>query len=467
MTSLKSQLSGGIELAEDLDTLGRDEIEVMQGRNLRAMVAAVTRNPAVRDRWPTVHEVVNVDDLVALPLLTAAELAAGAPPRSVEFLLRGERLGEDHQGGDDDGGGLVLRSSGTAGTAKMMFHSWSAEHRVNFLGARGLRAGLRPTPRRVANCMFPGELNGAFLFVHGLCRWLRAWTFPLGSRMPVAEVAGLIAAHGIDTLVASPAYGTELVISAAAERIATLGNFLYLGEAIGDERREAITSAAPGLRVRSLSYSTNETGPIGYQCAHLDGNTHHVHEDAVIVEVVDERTERPVPAGTVGEVVVTALSDSGMALFRYRIGDRGHIDPAPCPCGSSARRLTLAGRTAQSMTVDVWTISTDQLMAGLAGLGVTDPAQCQLQVLWTFPTYEVRLLLSPHTPPGITGDAVVEAMRDHFQLNKILTSRRCAAVSVHRTELRNFASNDRGKVPVLCQRFDSTRNQEMGVLQND
>src|SRR5215813_4586704 len=90
MTSVKSPPAGGIELAEDLDALGRDEIEAMQGRNLRAMVAAVIRSPAVRDRWPAVHEVVNADDLVHLPLLTPAELAAGCPPHSAEFLLCGE-----------------------------------------------------------------------------------------------------------------------------------------------------------------------------------------------------------------------------------------------------------------------------------------------------------------------------------------------------------------------------------------
>lgn len=105
-----------------------------------------------------------------------------------------------------------------------------------------------------------------------------------------------------------------------------------------------------------------------------------MHEDAVLVEIIDENSGKPVPDGAEGEVVVTALSDTGMALLRYRIGDRGYFNVGPCECGSPARLLTLLGRTAQSLDVDSWTISSDQLMGGLAGPGVTDPADCQPQV---------------------------------------------------------------------------------------
>ena len=50
------------------------------------------------------------------------------------------------------------------------------------------------------------------------------------------------------------------------------------------------------------------------------------------------------------------------------------------------------------MTIDAATIPTDQLMGRLAQLGVTDPADCQFQVLWDSLRCEVRLLLSPRLP---------------------------------------------------------------------
>jgi phenylacetate-CoA ligase len=431
--------ASGLRLAESLDALSRDEIESLQRANFLATVEAARSEPAVRERRPELADVAELDDLRLLPLLTPAELADECPPHSTAFLV------------DDGAGGLVVRSSGTAGRTKMMFHSWQSEWQTNFLGARGVRACLREPARRIANCMTPGELNGAFFFVHGASRYLRALTFPLGSRTPVAEAAATIAEHGIDTLVAAPAYGTELIAETPAEQLRSLRTYMYLGEAVGRARRSAIREAAPDLDVRSFSYSTNETGPIGYQCRHVGANTQHVHEDGVVVEVVDPEKGERVPDGVEGEVVVTKIADAGMILFRYRIGDRGQLGTEPCSCGSAARLLTLAGRTSQSLNVDVWVISSDQLLAGLAALGVDDPADCQLQVHWDVARYGVRLLLSPRTPDGITPEKVVAAVQDKYQLHKVLTNRRCTSFTVERVEPTHFARTSAGKVPVLYE----------------
>jgi phenylacetate-CoA ligase len=428
-----------LRLAEDIDSLSREEIDSLQRANLAATVEAARRQPAVLRRWPELAEIVDPDDLASLPLLTPAELADRCPPHSTELLV------------DDGSGGLVVRSSGTAGKTKMMFHSWQSEWHTNFLGARGVRACLREPARRIANCMTPGELNGAFLFVYGLSRYLRALNFPLGSTTAPAAVADMIAEHGIDVLVAAPAYGAELIAGAPAEKLGSLRTYMYLGEAIGRARRNAILEAAPDVGVRSLSYSTNETGPIAYQCRHVDDSTHHVHEDGVVVEIVDQESGERVPPGTTGEVVVTKIADAGMVLFRYRIGDRGYLGTEACACGSAAKLLTLSGRTTQSLNVDVWVISSDQLMSGLAELDITDPADCQLQVHWDVATYRLRLLLAHRVADGITPERVVAAMRDKYQMLKVLTNRRCTSFTVERVDAREFATNARGKVPVLYE----------------
>jgi phenylacetate-CoA ligase len=431
-------ISNGIRIAVDLDSAGRDEIERLRRHNLATMLTAARRAPAVRARLGRIDEVESAGDLSRLPVLTPAELAERCPPRHDDFLL------------SRDEPGLVLRSSGTAGKQKVVYHSWRNNERVRQLGARGVRATVPPhPPRRMANCMFAGELTGAFLFIQDLAQLLPALVFPIGSRTPVASTAEVIAEHGVDTLVAGPAYGTELN-TGHAERIPSLRTFLSLGEAIGDERRQAIAAGAPPLAVRSLAYSTSETGPIGYQCAHQDGGTHHVHEDAVVVEILDERTGRPVPDGTAGEIVVTPLTDSGMALFRYHVGDRGVLRPEPCACGSAARQLALLGRTAKSITVDVTTISSDQLMDALGGFGVADPADCQFQVLWEFPVYRVRLLLSTRVPAGITAAAVGERLRE-TQFNRVLTNPRCVEFTVAQVAIDDFVRTERGKVSVLYQ----------------
>lgn len=425
----------GIRLAQNLDSLSRDEIEATQQHNLRATLTAASQSTDVSRRFPGLEAVDTVDDLAALPFLSAADLAAGCPPHSTDLLF-------------DQSPGLVLRSSGTASRPKVLYHSWDFTDRVGHLGVRGVRAALATPPSRVANCLFPGDLNGAFLFVQDITRSLPALSFAMGELTSAADAAAVIEAHGIDTLVASPAYGAELV--AGARDGHSLRNFLFIGESLGAERERMVRSAAPDLAVRSLAYSTSETGPIGYQCRHQTGAVHHVHEDAIVLEVIDE-AGRPVPPGTPGELVVTPLTTSGMALVRYRLGDRGQLLTGACSCGSAARSVLLLGRMPNSMTVDTITFSSDHLMAALATLGVSRPTDCQFQVLWEGHGYRVRLLLSPAIPAGFTTDVVRAALRHAHEIHEVIVSPRCLDFEVQRVGIDQFARTQRGKVPVLHQ----------------
>jgi phenylacetate-CoA ligase len=429
---------GGIRLADDLDALSRDEIDAAQQHNLRATIAAARRSVNVWRRFPGLEAVDSVEDFAALPLLSSEDLAAGCPPDSADVVF------------DAQHPGLVLRSSGTASRPKILYHSWDFTDRVGHLGVRGVRAALETPPNRIANCLFAGDLNGAFLFVQDISRSLPAHSFAMGEYTAPAEAASIIQAHGIDTLAASPAYGAELLAGGREGQPLPLRNFLFIGESLGAERERMVRAAAPDLTVRSLAYSTSETGPIAYQCRHQTGAVHHVHEDAIVLEVIDE-SGRTVPAGTAGELVVTPLTTSGMALFRYRLGDRGQLLTGTCKCGSAARSVLLLGRMPNSMTVDTITFSSDHLMEALATFGISRPTDCQFQVLWERHRYRVRLLLSPATPEGITTDAVRAALSDAHELHEVIVSPRCLDFEVQRASVAQFARTQRGKVPVLYQ----------------
>lgn len=426
----------GIRLAHNLDSLSRDEVDAVQQRNLWATLTAARQSTNVWRRFPGLEAVHTVDDLAALPLLSAADLAADCPPHSADLIF------------DPQSPGVVLRSSGTASRPKVLYHSWDFTDRVGHLGVRGVRAALATPPNRVANCLFPGDLNGAFLFVQDITRSLPALSFAMGEYTATTDAAAIIEAHRIDTLVASPAYGAELL--AGARDALPLRNFLFIGESLGAERERVVRSAAPDLTVRSLAYSTSETGPLGYQCRHQTGAVHHLHEDANVLEVVDE-SGKPVPPGTPGELVVTPLTTSGMALLRYRLGDRGQLIAGACSCGSAARSIKLLGRVPNSMTVDTITFSSDHLMEALESLGVHQPSDCQFQVLWEGHRYRVRLLLSLATPQAITTDVVRAALRGAHELHEVIVSPRCLDFEVQRADIDRFARTQRGKVPVLYQ----------------
>ncbi len=90
-------------------------------------------------------------------------------------------------------------------------------------------------------------------------------------------------------------------------------------------------------------YSLVETGPIGYICP--QGNGYHVLPTDIHIEALR-------PDGSVcgaaehGEITVTGGRNPFAPLVRYRTGDWGSLDYAPCLCGErSPRILELEGRT--------------------------------------------------------------------------------------------------------------------------
>lgn len=425
-----------IHLPVDLDVLTRRQLEKIQQHNLARTVEALGQDPVAAARWPGVLDVRVARDLTRMPLFSPADLQETCPPGTEDLVL------------GDGGSGLALRSSGTSGRRKILYHSWEFVERVAVLGARGVRGALGTSPRRVAVFLYPAELNGAFGFAQDVTRLLGAMAFPMGSSaLDSPETPEILRDHEVDTVVCSPSAGVKLLTEDTTGSLAAVRNFLYIGEILGESRERQLAEARPDLRVRSLSYSTSETGPIGYQCAYLTGSTHHLHEDALVVEVIDTAAGCVQSDGRVGEVVVTTLTDSGMPLLRYQVGDEGYIETGPCLCGSAARRLTLVGRVRQSVNVDSTTISQELVMERLATLGVTDPADCQFQVVRHGTDFSIRLLLSERTPPGLTSDAVFAALDGAYHMQRVFTTPSYRELTVDRVDSSRFHHTDRGKVP--------------------
>jgi phenylacetate-CoA ligase len=108
--------------------------------------------------------------------------------------------------------------------------------------------------------------------------------------------------------------------------------------------RQRIESAW-GARVFDHSGMT-EVGPMTIECPENPGGL-HILEGHYLTEVVDPATGAEVRDGEVGELVVTNLGRWGSPVLRYRTGDLVKVDPLPCPCGRTFRRLEggILGRT--------------------------------------------------------------------------------------------------------------------------
>jgi phenylacetate-CoA ligase len=92
-------------------------------------------------------------------------------------------------------------------------------------------------------------------------------------------------------------------------------------------------------------YGTSElSGPLFIECSEQCGI--HVWGDKFLVEILDTETEKTVPDGEIGELVITTLTKEALPLIRYRVKDLTRKFSEPCKCGRTHPRITrISGRS--------------------------------------------------------------------------------------------------------------------------
>lgn len=102
-----------------------------------------------------------------------------------------------------------------------------------------------------------------------------------------------------------------------------------------------------GMRVRQ-GYGTADLGCIAYECPENSGM--HL-SSRCYVEICEPRTKKALPAGEVGEVVVTPFNPD-YPLVRLATGDLSALREEKCLCGRTAPRLTgILGRVDDTIKV--------------------------------------------------------------------------------------------------------------------
>ncbi|MCC7138513.1 MAG: phenylacetate--CoA ligase family protein [Planctomycetes bacterium] len=149
---------------------------------------------------------------------------------------------------------------------------------------------------------------------------------------------------------------SDLLARRAAERGVALRVpvFVLTAEPVLAAQRARV-AAAFDAEVFSF-YGARECGWIASEC--VAERRLHVNTVGVHLEATDD-----------GRLLVTDLANRAMPLIRYEIGDRGALDPEPCPCGDPRPVLArLEGRE-----VDLFTLPSGRrvpgVLADVRGLG--------------------------------------------------------------------------------------------------
>jgi len=117
-----------------------------------------------------------------------------------------------------------------------------------------------------------------------------------------------------------------------------------------------------GIRV-TQSYGTADLGSLAYESLAPDGSVNEgmILDEGLLLEIVRPGTGDPVPAGEVGEVVITTFNRD-YPLIRFGTGDLSAILPGESPCGRTNTRIRgWMGRADQSTKVRAMFVTPKQV----------------------------------------------------------------------------------------------------------
>lgn len=322
------------------EALSRQGIEELQARRLgqslaRARHSRFYQGKISEDFPDKVSQ--NMDLVQELPLTSKDDLREHYPDGFLALDLR--QMVRLHA------------SSGTTGTPTAIFYTYK---------------DLESWADLVARCMYmvgmrPGDvfqnLSGYGLFTGGLgihygAERLGCLTIPAGAGNSKRQIK-LLRDFQVSAMHIIPSYALHLASvfaemgldpAYASLRIALIG-----AEPHSEEIRQRIQDI---YQVRAYnSYGLSEmNGPgVAFECPAQDGM--HIWEDSYLVEILDPQTNRPVPDGELGELVLTTLNREGMPLIRYRTRDLTRILPGDCPCGREHKRIDRITARADDMII--------------------------------------------------------------------------------------------------------------------
>lgn len=123
----------------------------------------------------------------------------------------------------------------------------------------------------------------------------------------------------------------------------SIKKIIVAGEAGGsiEATRDAIEELW-GAKVYDFFGISDIFGACAGMCEARDGL--HVAEDHLLVEVLDLETGESLKDGERGEIVFTTLRKKARPMIRFRTGDIGVVNRAPCTCGRTHARINIVGR---------------------------------------------------------------------------------------------------------------------------
>lgn len=345
--------------AEQID---RGELSQIQLERLQATLHRVYKNVKFyKKKFDALgflpEDCTSLEDLSRLPFTTRHDLAKSYPYEMFAVPLR--EVVRIHSSTGSPGNPIVMGY-----TCRDLRH-WAK------LAARVLTAAGVDRDDVVQVTLSYGLLTSAFGLHYGV-ELLGASVIPTGPGGTARQVQ-IMRDYRTTVLISTPGYA--LVIADMLDEMGVDAKNLHLrvglfaGEPWTEDMRREIEARLFLTAVDNYALSEVMGPGVAGECEERAGM--HINEDHFFPEIIDSATGERLPAGELGELVLTTISREATPLVRFRTGDLTRLDYAPCPCGRTLARLSrIAGRCDEVVIVKgiaIFPERVGQIIKGFSG----------------------------------------------------------------------------------------------------
>ncbi len=334
-----------MEPFDEKDSWPAERLWDMAWRRLRRVLARAERDlPFYQRRFAqagvSADDVRTPADLARIPILTKSDvLGAQAEGGSPFFGMERQTRREPS---------VFLLSSGTVGTT-VLWEPWSKMWLRSVACARAYwHMGLRPGMRALIVAPSWHLVSLLDRMVYGRLIPCSTVVVPWGTHLPV--YTGQL----LDTILEQKPQFVNMFLPMLYALLAECQRRgISPREAFSSFRTVGVTGAGMTLRAWEQLDQLLGGGKLLEGYGHAEAvvaagcharRGHHLMLESAYVEIVDPATGQPLPRGTRGLVVSTALTSSGSVYIRFAPGDIGAMLPDACPCGLPWPLVEVYGR---------------------------------------------------------------------------------------------------------------------------
>lgn len=375
----------------DIETMSREALSALQTRRLKQILErAYAHVPHYRKKFDDAgvmpSDFKSLADIAHFPFTLKTDLRDNYPFGM--FAVPREQLLRLHA------------SSGTTGKPTVVGYTKGDLNTWSDLMARSFAcAGVLPGSV-VHNAYGYGLFTGGLGAHYGAER-LGCTVVPISGGGTERQVA-LLKDFDASVLCATPSYALNIAETAQQMGVDLSRSSLQIGlfgaepwsEAMRDDLEDRL-----GLNAIDIYGLSEIMGPgVACECSVTQAGLHG-WEDQFLFETIDPETQKPLPPGATGELVITTLTKEALPMIRYRTRDITRLNNTPCACGRThVRIMRVTGRNDDMLIirgVNVYPSQVEAVLVGFPGLaphyqivlnreGVLDEMTVEVEVLPEF-----------------------------------------------------------------------------------